>query len=82
LGTFHHALTLACTRQNYYLTFQNKLVFFSNSINRFFPFLFCFLCVCCVFATSIFTNQLQNLFYKLKLYIYVCVYIVSFVWVF
>jgi hypothetical protein len=40
------------------------------------------LCVCCVFATSIFTNQLQNLFYKLKLYIYVCVYIVSFVWVF
>ncbi len=46
LGTFHHALTRACTRQNYYLTFQNKLVFFSNSINIFFPFLFCFSCVC------------------------------------
>jgi hypothetical protein len=42
-------LTPICTRWNCYLTFQNKLVFFSNSINIFFPFLSCFLCVCVVF---------------------------------
>jgi hypothetical protein len=48
-GTFHHALALGCTRWNCYITFQNKFIFFSNSIKKKNPFLFCFVCLCVVF---------------------------------
>jgi hypothetical protein len=77
LGTFHLVFTLACTRWNCYLTFQNMLVFFSNSINIFFLFLFFFVCVCvCVMFL-----QDQSLSISCKncslswnfIYIYVCV---------